>query len=85
MMARFQCYLDPLSPYQKKVGPPLVKLSGSAHGLCEPLNKLRQFYRDAHGRLSLGTTLQVPGPEVMKLFSSSTQLTRNLSCSYMLK
>ena len=31
MMARFKCYLDPLSPYQKNAGPPLAKLCGSAH------------------------------------------------------
>ena len=33
--ARFNRYLDPLSPYQLKnvrVGPPLTKPSGSAHG-----------------------------------------------------
>ena len=38
MMARLKWYLDPLSPNElklkkrKKVGPPLKKLSGSAHG-----------------------------------------------------
>ena len=44
MMARFKCYLESLSPHQKqkkkkkkkknvvRVGPPLAKLSGSAHG-----------------------------------------------------
>ena len=34
MMAHLLCYLDPLSPYiyiEKKVGPPLAKLFGSAH------------------------------------------------------
>ena len=32
-MARLNWYLDPSSPHQtkKKVGPPLTKLSGSAH------------------------------------------------------
>ena len=37
MMARFQWCSDPLSPHQLKnvvrVGPPLTKLSGSAHAL----------------------------------------------------
>ena len=40
MMARFSWYLDPLAPHQLKkhvvrVGPPLTKLSGSAHGKLE--------------------------------------------------
>ena len=35
MMTRLQCFLDPPTPHKKtsKVGPPLTKLSGSAHGL----------------------------------------------------
>ena len=37
MKARFKCYLDPLSSHQNKnvvrVGPPLAKLSGSAHAV----------------------------------------------------
>ena len=40
MMARFYCYLDPLSSHQLKnvvkVGPPLAKLSGSAHVHLHP-------------------------------------------------
>ena len=37
MMARFECYLDSLSPHKIKtnknvrIGPPVAKLSGSAH------------------------------------------------------
>ena len=36
MIARLKCYLDPPTPLKKKknvvkVGPPLTKLSGSAH------------------------------------------------------
>ena len=38
-MTRFSAILDPLSPHQKKmsVGPPLAKLSGSAHDVKQAI------------------------------------------------
>ena len=41
MMARFKCFLDPLSPYQKK-NTPQAKLSGSAPvNLKEPTRVIK--------------------------------------------
>ena len=54
MMARFQWLLDSLAPHQLKnvrVGPPLTKLSGSAH--------VSRTHASIHGQMNMSKLIQI--------------------------